>query len=115
MRLTGLTAILSLLAFAQAEAGSWPQFRGASSGRSDQQKLPPTIGPDENVKWKTPLPPGHSSPAITADRIFVTAVRDGQLLTIGLDRATGKQLWEVAAPHDKLEEIHSIGSHAQSS
>src|SRR5262245_30639678 len=107
--------VVGLLAAETALAGSWPQFRGSATGRGDAAKLPTEIGPDDGVMWKTPLPPGHSSPAITADRIFLTAVREGQLLTICLDRATGKQLWEAAAPHDKLEEIHRIGSHAQSS
>ncbi|HUQ72666.1 MAG TPA: PQQ-binding-like beta-propeller repeat protein [Planctomycetaceae bacterium] len=96
-------------------AGDWPQFRGPGSlGHAvGTQPLPLEIGPKSHVAWRTPLPIGHSSPVIVGDRIFVTGVRDGQLLTIGLDRATGKVLWEQAAPHEQLEEIHRIGSHAQ--
>lgn len=109
---------------------SWPQFRGPnSSGRVDQPVgIPIEIGPDQNVIWKIELAPGHSSPIIYGDRIFVTSVRDvdppagaetpavpiRRLVTICLDRATGNLLWERAAPHDTLEEIHQIGSHAQS-
>jgi outer membrane protein assembly factor BamB len=65
--------------------------------------------------WKTALPPGHSSPAVFGDRVFLTAVRDKRLWTIGLDRATGEILWEREAPHQGLELIHQIGSHAQPS
>ncbi len=97
-----------------AVAEDWPQFRGLHSGRATAGKSYPTeIGPDAAAVWKVALPPGHSSPVVSGDRIFLAAVRDGQLLTIALDRATGKTLWEQPAPHEKLEEIHRIGSHAQ--
>src|SRR5688572_7920245 len=96
-------------------ADDWPQFRGPNAGGVPvkEHKLPAEIGPDVNVVWKTPLPSGHSSPSIYGDRIYLTAVRDKNLLTIGLDRATGKVLWEAEAPYKQLEKIHQIGSHAQ--
>lgn len=95
--------------------GTWPQFRGHnSSGRSiTRQTLPTKIG-SGNAKWSTELPPGHSSPVILEDRIYLTAVRDNStLVTLALDRETGKVLWEKVAPHEKLEQIHQIGSYAQ--
>lgn len=110
---------------------SWPQFRGSNSaGRVDSPShIPAQIGPDKNVVWKAELPPGHSSPVIFGDHIFVTAVKtvdvaatddqpaseQQQLVTICLDRATGEQLWEQESPHDRLEELHQIGSLAQCS
>jgi outer membrane protein assembly factor BamB len=109
--LLGLSVLLG-----RADAGSWPQFRGpggtAFPGRED--KLPAQIGPEKSVVWKTALPPGHSSPVIVGDRIYLTGVRDDKLLTLALERKGGKVLWEVEAPHKVLEKIHSIGSHAQS-
>ena len=111
-------AITWLAIAASAQADNWPQFRGPNaSGRPErEQPVPTEIGPETSVRWKVDLPPGHSSPAIWNDRIYLTGVKDNkQLVTIALDRATGKKLWEVEAPHEKLEEIHSIGSHAQSS
>ena len=110
--------LLSIGAATSAVAGdAWPQFRGRNSSglAAEADKLPAEIGPESHVVWKVPLAPGHSSPVVIGDRIFVTAVRDQKLLTIGLDRVTGKMLWEAEAPHAKLEEIHRIGSHAQSS
>lgn len=106
-----------LASFATARAGDWTQFRGpnASGLAVSSARLPAEIGPDKRVLWKTPLPPGHSSPAVAGDRIYLTAERDGKLLSIGLDRATGNVLWEAEAEYEKLEEIHRIGSHVQCS
>jgi outer membrane protein assembly factor BamB len=94
---------------------TWPQFRGHnSSGRAvTAQTLPTKIEPG-NAKWSIELPPGHSSPVVFEDRIYLTAVRDNStLVTLALDRETGKVLWEKVAPHEKLEQIHQIGSYAQ--
>lgn len=99
---------------------TWPQFRGhQSSGlATTAAALPTKIGPQEAVVWKTKLPPGHASPVVYEDRIYIAGVRggkdDAKLVVIGMDRTTGKILWEKAVPHQKLEAIHSIGSHAQS-
>jgi outer membrane protein assembly factor BamB len=114
------SALVAWSAFAglvRAENGWWPQFRGPhGSGLADpEQKLPDEIGPDRNVVWKVPLPPGHSSPIVQGDRIYLTAVRGKALLTLALDRHTGSVFWEDEAPYQKLEKIHQIGSHAQPS
>ena len=98
-------------------AADWPQFRGPQFGQAvGTSPLPAEIGPEKNVLWKTELPPGHSSPAIVRDKIFLTAVFNKEHLeTICLDRSTGKILWRVEAPHQMLEKIHGIGSYAQPS
>src|SRR5207302_1036700 len=75
---------------------------------------PTEIGPDQYVLWKTSLPPGHSSPILLGDRIYVTAAQNKKLFTISLDRASGKELWRAEAPQRTVEKIHAIGSHAQS-
>jgi outer membrane protein assembly factor BamB len=116
-RLPRLCVVLSLVILPSvATAENWPQFRGVGSRGvvTSEAKLPTEIGPDKQVAWKTPLPPGHSSPVVFADRIFLTAEREGKLVTIAVDRASGKVLWERVAPHQKLEAIHRIGNHAQS-
>jgi outer membrane protein assembly factor BamB len=111
-----LAAAIGAIAGA-ARADSWPQFRGPNgSGRPTvDAPLPAEIGPNKNVVWVTELPGGHSSPVVVADRIFLTAERDKHLLTLALERATGKVLWERDANNERLEEIHHIGSHAQAS
>ncbi len=111
-----LVVVSSATTFTSA-AEVWSRFRGeGGSGRAAVgSKLPTEIGPDKHVVWKIDLAPGHSSPVVIGDRIYVTAEKDKQLVTIALDRATGKTLWEKVAPHEKLEAVHGIGNHAQCS
>lgn len=120
-RIAGLALMFVLVhAISTAQAGDWTRFRGSlGTGLAPtDDKLPVEIGPDTNQIWRTELPPGHSSPVIVGKKIFVTGVRGDsrkELVTYGLDRATGKVQWEAIAPYEKLEGIHKIGSHAQSS
>lgn len=100
-----------------SHGGDWPQFRGPnSSGRAvGAAALPAELGPKTNVIWKTPLPPGHSSPVVVGDRVYLTGVQDKKLLTLALDRKDGKIVWTAEAPAPTLEKVHRIGSHAQPS
>jgi outer membrane protein assembly factor BamB len=113
-------AIMLLLLMARvgaAQEDCWPQFRGPNGAgvARGSEKLPVEISPDKNVLWHTPLPPGHSSPVVCGGRVFLTAVRDKTLLTIALDAADGRVLWEQPAPYDRLEDVHQIGNRAQPS
>jgi outer membrane protein assembly factor BamB len=94
---------------------TWPQFRGpggcAVAGGS---KAPVHFGPNTNVLWKIVLPPGHSSPCIWEQRIFLTAFDQGRLGTICLDRRNGSELWRRTAPVTKIEPTHRIASPASS-
>src|SRR5215469_9792742 len=107
--------VLPALACTPAWAGSWPQFRGPGGLATPdvERAVPEEIGPGRNVLWKVPLPSGHSSPVVVCERVYLTAVRGRKLLTLALDRATGKQLWEAEAPYRGLEKVHAIGSRAQ--
>jgi outer membrane protein assembly factor BamB len=116
---------------------NWPQFRGpASQGVSTETGLPMTWSATDRVTWKMPLPgPGHSSPIVWGDRIFLTAFRSnagalgrltgavtgavamghrttGQLFVLCLDRATGGVLWQREVHARQIEEIHSTNSPA---
>ncbi len=119
LRSVSCVAIAALLAGAGCRGTSareWPQFRGVNCAGVGRGAAPPVeIGPETNVVWKTPLPPGHSSPVVWGDRVYVTGVRDESLLTIALDAASGQILWERALEPRGEERIHSIGSHAQPS
>ena len=78
----GIVAVLSLAAVARLGAENWPQWRGpGSQGVSSETQLPTTWAPDKNVAWKTALPgSGHSSPIVWGDRVFVTAVIEGEVV-----------------------------------
>ena len=93
------TAVLAVSAIAAAE--DWPRFRGPNgSGISDSTGLPVEFGPKKNLLWKTAVPFSRSSPVIAGDRVFLTAAEGGKLITLCLDRASGRIQWrrEIAPP-----------------
>jgi len=109
--LTFLVAAAPLLA-----AAEWSQFRGPNgAGVSEEASLPVEFGPDQNVVWKTALPTGKSSPVLAGNRIFLTAAEGGRLLTLCLERATGKILWRRELIADRAEHLHDLNDPASSS
>ena len=132
-----LVATLALFAATGAGAEEWPQFRGPNgSGVSVSTGLPEVFGPEKNVVWKTPLPPGHSSPALSRDRVFVTAYakeeasgsqqaaagakreereKNYKLLVICLDRQTGKLLWQREVPRTREGRLQNVNNPASPS
>jgi outer membrane protein assembly factor BamB len=105
-------AWLLLLAL-PALGADWPQFRGRNAaGVAEATNLPVRFGPKTNVAWRTELPIGPSSPAIAADRIFLTAVEHEKLLTIALDRVSGKVLWRREAPRPRRQELQETNNPA---
>lgn len=132
-----LVAMVSMFAATGAVAEDWPQFRGPNgSGVSVSTGLPEVFGPEKNVVWKTPLPPGHSSPVLTRDRIFVTAYdkekaisgqpaaggtkentreKNHKLLVICLDRQTGKLLWQREVPRSREGRLQNVNNPASPS
>jgi outer membrane protein assembly factor BamB len=90
-----------------AVAESWSRFRGPNGGgvAHDASNLPTTVGATTHLAWRTPLPPGHSSPVIAAQRIFLTAAEGDDLLTICLELAHGRELWRRVAPRDRHQVI----------
>jgi outer membrane protein assembly factor BamB len=109
-------------------AENWPQWRGpGGQGVSTDERVPTEWQPDRNIVWKAALPSGHSSPVIWGDRLFVTAVVEGEVLpgakatehtmegkpwihpdsvaadrkhtfrVLALDARTGKTIWDRTA------------------
>ena len=95
---------LVLLALAlPLAAGEWSRFRGPNgSGLSNAAGLPVEVGPVTHAAWVAEVPFGRSSPVLTADRIFLTATDGGKLVTLAVDRVSGKVLWrhEIERSHD---------------
>lgn len=107
-----LSSLLLLTVDSVAADAGWPQFRGPGGLGLGTGQPPVEFGPEKNVLWKVPVPPGHSSPCIAGNKIFLTATEDGKLLTLCLDRADGRELWRAFAPTEKMEPAHRIGSTA---
>ena len=109
---------------ARAAARPWPAFRGGNAaGNGDGQGAVAewSVADNKNVKWKTPIPGiANSSPIVWGSRVFVTTAVSsagdktfrtglyGDVAPVadlsehtwkiyGLDKATGKVLWEQTA------------------
>ena len=96
-----LTAGLS----ARAEP-DWSRFRGPNgSGISTATNVPTEFGPQKNLLWRLPLPNGRSSPILQGDRLYLTALRAETLVTLAVDRNSGKILWERSAPQVKTKVV----------
>lgn len=104
------SALASLASDAPAH---WSRFRGSNGlGIAPTGSPPVHFGPATNVVWKTALPPGHSSPCIWGNRIFLTGLENGKLLSICLDRRNGQRLWHREVPAEKIEATHQIANPA---
>lgn len=77
------------------------------------KNLPAQISPGLAL-WKISLPAGSSSPVLTRDRIYVTASEADKLLTIALDRATGRVLWRRELTPPRTEARHKLNNAASS-
>lgn len=124
----GLALCLTVASGAGLSAQHWPQFRGPTGqGTSTETALPLSWSASENVHWQTELPgPGHSSPVVWGDRIYLTAFRSerrlplarfftaprGQLVVLALDKTTGAILWERVVVEGELQDVHSTNSPA---
>src|SRR5262249_24403632 len=101
------------LALSAASAEDWSQFRGPNgTGVSATVGLPVEFGPQKNVICKTELPPGHSSPVLTRDRIFLTAhskeKENHKLLVLCLDRQKGTVLWQREVPRTQTGRLQLV-------
>ena len=112
--MTNLLLALMLATFVSGE--EWSQFRGPNgTGVSATTGLPDTFGPAKNVIWKTELPPGHSSPVLTSDRVYVTAHVNYQLFVISIDRQTGKIVWQKQVPRTRQGRLQNVNGPASPS
>ena len=98
----------------ESRTDEWLQFRGPNgAGVAEGFALPAEFSATKNLVWKTPVPFARSSPVVTADRIFLTASDGDKLLTIALDRKTGKVLWRrdaVRARHMTIYKANDAAS-----
>jgi outer membrane protein assembly factor BamB len=63
------------------------------------------FGSGKHLVWRTPLPPGHSSPVVGDRRIFLTAFDGDRLLVIAVNRKDGKVAWRREAPRVRTDRI----------
>jgi outer membrane protein assembly factor BamB len=96
--------------------GEWVRFRGPNgAGVSTETGLPAVLSEAENLVWKTPMPPGHSSPVVSHGRIFLTAYEGETLLVICLRASDGTQIWRRESPRARKEKLDERNSPASPS
>jgi len=87
-----------LVAAAIARADNWPQWRGPSfNGSSSERNLLSDWSKTNHVAWSLAMPgPSAATPAIWDDLVFIssTDLESKALLALGVDRKTGKVLWQ---------------------
>ncbi len=81
---------------------NWPVFRGPEgAGICRFEKIPTEWdGPSgKNIRWKTAIPlPGHNSPIVWEDRIFLTGASEDSRQVYCFDADTGSLLWTGTVP-----------------
>ena len=107
-------AATSVACSAERPVSHWPQFRGpGGNAAANGQSVPLNFGPNREMRWRTALPTGHSSPCVWGDRVFLTGYEGTTLKMICLDSASGRILWERERKIAKLTTyVHVAGSPA---
>jgi outer membrane protein assembly factor BamB len=111
---SGAVALVALSIFAQADPANWNQFRGPNGSGVGDGFEPPIRIVAEQAAWRSPMPPGNSSPILWGSRVFLTGVEDRRLMTLAVDAKSGDILWKRLAPSAPLEPVHRANSHASS-
>jgi outer membrane protein assembly factor BamB len=113
MRMNSFLPIALAVAHGGALAESppaWPQFRGPNAqGVAVGARLPDDLGPAKRV-WTVDVPPGHASPVVWGDRIFLAAVEEGEARMLCLSAGDGRVLWSRAVPGTLADNVHRTGS-----
>ena len=127
----GLLGLLLVLSAGASVAEDWTRFRGANGdGVAAGARPPADFSDPDSLIWRSPLPPGHSSPILFGDRIYLTAAEGGArtdagrekvvdeggvLWTYAIDKNSGKTLWRREAPRPRLERYQPTNSPASPS
>lgn len=87
-------------------AHGWTSFRGPNgSGRTDDAGLPTALDPARNLRWRTPLPAGHSSPVLFEGCVYLTALDGETLCTYCIGADDGVVRWRRAAPRPRVDKL----------
>ena len=91
----------------------WDRFRGPNgAGVSTASGYPSEFGHEKNLRWRTAVRDGKSSPILTRRHIFLTAADGGKLYTQCFDRTTGKLLWERFVERSRSEVVNKLNHEA---
>lgn len=92
-----ICAITSLLLVTTLSAQDWSQWRGPSRSGAAPSFTPPAVWPERaTLVWKVPAGEGHSSPVVSAGRVYLLSRVGEQEAATAFDAATGRQIWRTA-------------------
>ena len=110
------TSVLFATSQILADVPNWSQFRGPnSSGIAEPDADPPIdFGPQQHLLWKTALPPGHSSPCIWGNHIFLTGYEEKTqtFKVFCLIRESGKIEWQHTIEVEAVEKVRATNNPA---
>ncbi len=93
---------MSAVEFAQAQAPSWSQWRGAARDGVASSFTVPTAWPAQLTKrWQATVGLGHASPVVSGNRVVVHSRLANREVIAAYDLQSGKPLWQdgVDAPY----------------
>ncbi len=110
----GLLALFPVISSAQPVSTVY--FRSDYGVAASDRALPADFQDEGTQLWRTELPPGHSSPCVCGDAVFLTTFEKelSELAVVALERTTGKILWRQVVPTKEIEAVHATGSPATS-
>jgi outer membrane protein assembly factor BamB len=94
-----LTGMLFLSMTASLFAQDWPQWRGVNrDGKVSGFEAPQQWPAELDVKWKVTVGLGDASPVVAGGKLYSFTRVGGDEVTICLDAATGKEIWQNKYP-----------------
>lgn len=108
----GLLLAVFLILASVTQAADWPQYRGPNhdggtpeSIRTDWAERPP------QVLWRRAFEPGFSSVVASGGRLFTLVKRVAREHAVGLDAATGAELWAVNLDRAQYTDLAGYSNH----
>lgn len=99
--------VAALLIAGLAPAEEWSRFRGPNgSGVAETTNLPVEFGPEKNLEWVADVDFARSSPVLTQDRVFLTAIDGESFITLAFDRASGQEIWRRVIGRERETAMH---------
>jgi outer membrane protein assembly factor BamB len=97
--ITFLTVMLVFGMTASAFSQDWPQWRGVNrDGKVTGFDAPKQWPAELNAKWKVIVGLGDASPVMEAGKVYTFGRIGGDEVTMCLDAATGKEIWQNKYP-----------------
>ena len=90
-----MVTVLILVSVTSAFAQDWPQWRGPNrDGKATGFTAPQTWPKELTQNWKVTVGTGDATPALVGDKLYVFARQGDDEVTLCLDAASGKELWQ---------------------